>query len=216
MTAGVAVRARGSVPHQSVGSSPNQHSVGPAGECSIWANPQARHAGRRPGSRRVQSRQSTRPARPTADDSFHEKRSSGPRAGDSGCWAIAAASVRPRWLVPIASAADIDELRAACVVLRTFFANVADAGDQRIEREGGDLEVAREWRALYQSIFDQDPLITARIAPFLLSVHQSERLQPMIGAWLAEAGMLFPDWRSMIAELYTWPQLAAGGWAGTY
>ena len=113
-------------------------------------------------------------------------------------------------------AAEAIELHATAFGMHILLGKTADLAFERAQREPGWRdELTTEWHQLYLEILDEDPLIPARLAPFFLAIEPSEALQPMIGAWIAEAALLFPDWRVMLAVLFTWPQLASAGWRVT-
>jgi hypothetical protein len=113
-------------------------------------------------------------------------------------------------------AAEAIELHATAFGMHILLGKTADLAFERAQCEQGWRdELTPEWHQLYHEILDEDPLIPARLVPFFLAVQPSEPLQPMIGAWIAEAAMLFPDWRVMLAVLFTWPQLASAGWRAT-
>lgn len=114
------------------------------------------------------------------------------------------------------AAAEAIELHATAFGMHILLGKTADLAFERAQRERGWRdELTQEWHQLYREILDEDPLIPARLVPFFLAVQPSEVLQPMIGAWIAEAAMLFPDWRVMLAVLFTWPQLASAAWRAT-
>ncbi len=112
--------------------------------------------------------------------------------------------------------ADLAEIQGTTAGLRLLLQATAEKAFERSEREGGSLGLTAEWLRVYLEILDEDPLVPARIAPFLLAVMPSDELQSLIAGWLVEAAMLFPFWRSMLAVLFTWPQLACAGWRPTY
>ncbi len=114
------------------------------------------------------------------------------------------------------NAAEAIELHATAFGMQILLGKTADMAFERAQHEQGWRdELTPEWHQLYLDILNEDPLIPARLVPFFLAVQPSEQLQAMIGAWIAEAAMLFPDWRVMLAVLFTWPQLASAGWRAT-
>ena len=112
--------------------------------------------------------------------------------------------------------ADLNELAGTAFGMHILLGRTADLAFERQQREPDwRVEFTPKWHELYLEILNDDPLIPARLVPFFLAVQPSEQLQPMIGAWIAEAALLFPFWRAMLAVLFTWPQLASAGWRAT-
>lgn len=112
---------------------------------------------------------------------------------------------------------DVEELHATAIGLGAFLLQAADLILERTEREEdfhlfGDLEMTRRWHADYRDILFADPVTPARLVPFLLSIAESEQLQPLMASMFVEVALRFPNWRAMVLALTTWPQLSWGDW----
>jgi hypothetical protein len=112
---------------------------------------------------------------------------------------------------------DVEELHATSIGLGAFLLQATDLILERTEREEdfhlfGDLALTRRWHADYREILFADPVTPARLVPFLLSIAESEQLEPLMASMFVEVALRFPDWRAMVLALTTWPQLSWGDW----
>jgi hypothetical protein len=116
----------------------------------------------------------------------------------------------------VIAAADRDRLQAEAFGLGAVFLRFADEVLARAEVEGwslyGDLEQTRRWHSVYREILFDNPVITARFVPFVISLTASDALEPALVSILIALAATFPDWRAMTLALYTWPVLAWGDW----
>jgi hypothetical protein len=112
--------------------------------------------------------------------------------------------------------ADITALREAARALGSVFLRVSDHVLERAETDGfnlfGDLDQTRKRQALYRELVLDDPLTTAELAPFFLSIADGPELDSILQPLLFEVALRYPDWRAMRLTLVTWPTLAWGDW----
>jgi hypothetical protein len=112
---------------------------------------------------------------------------------------------------------NVEELHATAIGLGAFLLQTSDLILERTKREEdfqlfGDLELTRRWHADYREILFADPVTPARLVPFLLSIAESEQLEPLMSTMFVEVALRYPDWRAMVLALTTWPQLSWGDW----
>jgi hypothetical protein len=119
----------------------------------------------------------------------------------------------------VVRAADIATLRDAARALGSVFLRVSDDVLERAQTDGfnlfGDLGQTRAWHALYQELLLDDPLTTAQLAPFFLSIADGSELDAILQALILEVALRYPDWPAMTLVLVTWPNLAWGDWRAT-